>query len=118
MPGSLARISTDGYVLVFQSAKSRMHCAVIDSDRPLAERADTSFRSAYVKRYAKYREVERAKTAAVRTIVQYQQLSGSYAQGDNVEILGAGSRRRKWGCCAGQEFAEEMPRVKALVHER
>jgi len=31
----------------------------------------------------------------MRTIVQYEQLSGSHAQSDHVKMLGAGFRRRK-----------------------
>jgi hypothetical protein len=53
----------------------------------------------------------------MRIIVQYEQLSGSYAQSDHVEMPGAGSNRRKRReYCAGKRSAEEMPRVEASVH--
>jgi hypothetical protein len=43
--------------------------------------------------------------SSMRTIVQYEQLSGSYAQSDHVG-----------GRCAGKQSAEEIPRVAASVH--
>jgi hypothetical protein len=52
----------------------------------------------------------------MRTIVQYELLSVSYAQIDHVEMRGAGPRRRKRLVrCAGEQSAEEIPRVTASV---
>jgi hypothetical protein len=39
--------------------------------------------------------------SSMRTIVQHEQLSGSYARSDHVEMLEAGSRRRKRGAAVG-----------------
>ena len=52
----------------------------------------------------------------MRTIVQYEQLSDSYAHNDHVEMLEQALDAVNGGRCAGKQSAEEMPRVKAWVH--
>jgi hypothetical protein len=56
--------------------------------------------------------------SSMRTIVQYEQLSGSYAQSDHVEMLGQALDAVNGGRCAGKQSAEKIPRVKASVHKR